>query len=246
LSDGILNGELKIYHKSGSLFKQSFFINGKNTGTEISYFQSGKVRGRMKYEAGKSSRSQQFFPNGQLAYDYLDDGLDTLVSYYSTGKIKKIDIRKNGVVAKNPITEQINYYQNFVYQSSREGDFKTGLKYCNKILQLDSVNETAYFYKGEFLEKQNRLEEAIIQYDKAISIEPLLHYALIKRAFARIKKYESGGSTNTVIASGTNPFIPANEVEKICADLQLAVYCDVSEKRIADALVKYCRIKSSR
>src|SRR4029078_9643145 len=94
--NGMLNGEVRIYYQNGNLCKQSFFINGRNTGTETSYYKDGKVNLRIKYLDGKGFTSQHYFPNGQLEHDYLADKLDTLITYYSTGKIKKIAIKKNG------------------------------------------------------------------------------------------------------------------------------------------------------
>lgn len=246
LINGMLNGEVNSYYQNGALNKHSLFINGTNTGTETSYYQNGTINLRIKYLDGKGLKSQHYFPNGQLEYDYLADKLDTLISYYSTGKIKKIAVMKNGVVVKDPIIEKINYYQNLVYQSSREDDFKNGLKYCNKIIKLDSSNETAFFFKGEFLEKQNRLDEAIREYDNAINLEPLLHYVLIKRAFARIKKYENLNNTISNSVSKEKFLIPISEIEKICIDLEQAIYCGPSEKRLTEAIAKYCETKSSR
>lgn len=246
LINGMLNGEFRLYYPNGDLNKQSFFLNGRNTGTETYYYQDGTINLRIKYLDGKGFTSQHYYPNGQLEYDFPADNLDTFISYYSTGKIKKIAIKKNGVVVKNPIIEKINYYQNIVYQNSREGDSKNGLKYCNKILKLDSSNETAFFFKGEFLEKQNRLDEAIKEYDKAINLEPLLGYVLIKRAFARIKKYEIINNGISNLASKEKLAIPSDENEKICTDLKQAIYCGRGEKRIAEAISKYCETKSSR
>jgi len=246
LINGMLNGELRIYYQNGNLYKQSFFINGRNTGTETSYYKDGTINLRTKYLDGKGSKSQHYYPNGQLEYDNLADNPDTLISYYSTGKIKKITVLKNGAVAYDPIIEKINYYQNIVYQCSREGDFKNGFKYCNKILKLDSSNENAFFFKGDFLERQNRFDEAIKEYDNAINLEPLLGYALIKRAFARIKKYEHLNNGTSNLASREQLPISSSEIEKICTDLKQAIYCGASEKRITEAISKYCETKSSR
>ncbi len=235
LVNGKLHGEVKIYYKKGNLSRQSFYLDGKNEGYGTAWYKSGVLMEKKIYLPGKGYRSARYFPNGQLEYGNLNEKVDTAISYYSTGKIKKIAIIKNRAVVQNATIEKINYHQNTVYQCDREGDFKKGLKYCDKIIALDSLNETAYFYKGYFFEKQNNYDAALAAYDKLLALEPLSGLALVNRAFTRIKKFESHSS-----GINTNSPIPAEEVKKICADLQQAVYCELSGKKIDAALAKYC------
>lgn len=242
LRNGKQNGELKIYFENGALFKQGFFANGKNTGNEISYYKTGIISGKINYADGRSFRSEHYYPNGQLESGNLNQSFNTAITYFSTGKIKKLILLKNGTAITDATDDAINKFMISVHQSIREGDFKNGLKWCNKIIELDSLNESAYFYKGEFLSQQNQFDNAISAYDKAIKIEALLGYVLIKRAFVRIKKYES---LNYGVSASANHkvIIPATEIEKICTDLQQAIYCGANEKRINEAISKYCEKK---
>ena len=78
-------------------------------------------------------------------------------------------------------------------------------------------------------------------------------FAIANRAFARIRKYQfassrtlSKNSEVTVLASKDKVPIPEAEQEKICNDLQKAVFLGDKTKMIIEALSDYCQTKSSR
>ena len=109
----------------------------------------------------------------------------------------------------------------------------------------------------------NKLEEsnwkaAIADFDKALQFEPYFLPASVYRAFATIKYYESRYSKNRLNGLPEYVFrekvllqIPEAIKEQLCNDLQRPDQANpgfrhVSISFIADALLNYCQMKSSR
>ena len=89
---------------------------------------------------------------------------------------------------------------------------------------------------------------AVIDFDKAIELEPLYMEAISNRAFARIRKYQfkdsrTLGNTNgvTILAAKDKVDIPKDEKEKICADLNNAYSLGGRNKMIIDAITEFCK-----
>ncbi|MEI9946352.1 MAG: tetratricopeptide repeat protein [Chitinophagaceae bacterium] len=251
LADGKLNGEVKVLFQNGGIKSVNHYKDGLVHGSLMEYYKSGALKQKREYTDGKSDGVwESFFPNG--SYEVKGkarpgNGTDTSYEYYSTGKIKKISIIKNGEAVKDPVIDNINYLQTKVYESFRNKQTKQALKYLDKILELDSLNETAHFYWGEILVQSSHYDEAIEEYDKALKIEPLYKTALMNRAFARIKKYEvmnekalRKNKTSPSAITNDAP-VPKGEQEKICTDLRRAIYLDADGKTINEAIAKYCQ-----
>ena len=138
-------------------------------------------------------------------------------------------------------------------ESNKEGETKEAIKYCSKVIELDSTYAAAYFSRGTIKMNEFQFDEAIEDFDKALKFEPFMEFALANRAFARIRKYEFGNSRTisknsevTVLASKDKVPVPQDEKEKICNDLQKAVFLGDKSKMITQALSDYCQTKSSR
>ena len=119
--------------------------------------------------------------------------------------------------------------------------------------QYNSTYAAAYFSRGTIKLNEFQFDEAIADFDKALKFEPLMEFALANRAFARIRKYQfansrtiSKNSQVTVLASKDQVPIPADEKDKICNDLQKAVFLGDKSKMITEAISNYCQVKSSR
>lgn len=83
---------------------------------------------------------------------------------------------------------------------------------------------------------------------KAIGLEPLYKEALANRAFAHLRKYEfknsrtlSKNSGVTVMAMKDKVEIPADELSKICSDLNAAYNLGDRMPMIAEAIQKHCQ-----
>lgn len=46
------------------------------------------------------------------------------------------------------------------------------MQICDKILSMDPNNERAYELKGDFFKTNSQIEEAFVQYSKAVQINP--------------------------------------------------------------------------
>ena len=199
------------YYEDGSLKQKGEFVNGKEEGIWESFYPNGQLKLRSKYKEGEI--------------------FDTATKYYSTGKIKEKVFIKNGKVISDPSLVKINQLMNKSIESNKERDTKSAIKYCSKVIELDSTYAAAYFSRGTIKLNEFQFDEAIADFDKALKFEPLLEFALTNRAFARIRKYQfansrtlSKNSEVTVLASKDKVPIPETEQEKICNDLQKAVF----------------------
>ena len=138
-------------------------------------------------------------------------------------------------------------------ESNKDEDTKSAIKYCSKALELDSTFAEAYFSRGTLKLNDFQFDDAIADLDKALQFEPYMDVALANRAFARIRKYQfangrtlSKNDEVTVLASPDKVSIPVDEQQKICDDLQKAIFLGDKTKMITEALSNYCETKSSR
>ena len=231
--DGIDNGIENEYYKDGSFKRKGAFVNGKEEGIWESFYPNGQVKLRSKYKQGEL--------------------FDTATKYYSTGIIKEIVFIKNGKVIPDSSLVKINKLMNKSNESNEERDTKSAIKYCTKVIDLDSTYAAAYFSRGTIKLNEFQFDEAIADFDKALKFEPFMEFALTNRAFARIRKYQfassrtlSKNSKVTVLASKDKVPIPEAEQEKICNDLHKAVFLGEKSKMITEALSDYCQTKSIR
>ena len=254
---GKLNGHRKMYYQNGKLAMERDYKDGIENGFENEYYEDGSLKQKGEFVNGKEEGIwESFYPNGQvkLRSKYKSgEVFDTATKYYSTGKIKEIVFIKNGKVIPDPSLVKINQLMTKSNESNKEGDTKAAIKYCSKAIELDSTYAAAYFSRGTIKLNEFQFDEAIADFDKALKFEPLMEFALANRAFARIRKYQfansrtlSQNSEVTVLASKDKVPIPQDEQEKICNDLQKAVFLGDKSKMITEALSDYCQTKSSR
>ncbi len=172
---------------------------------------------------------------------------DSAIKYYSYGKIKVRVYIKNEKVTPDPGLAKIDQLMNKSAESSKEGDSKAAIKYCSRVIELDSTYAGAYFSRGTLKLNDFQFEEAIADFDKALQLEPFMEIALSNRAFARIRKYQFGNSRTisknsevTVLASKDKVPMPREEQEKVCSDLAKSVFLGQKSKMITEALTEYC------
>jgi len=255
--NGKLNGHRKIYYQNGKLALERDYKDGIENGFENEYYEDGSLKQKGEFVNGKEEGIwESFYPNGQvkLRSKYKSGEIfDTATKYYSTGKIKEIVFIKNGKVIPDPSLIKITQLMNKSNESNKEEDTKAAIKYCSKVIELDSTYAAAYFSRGTIKLNEFQFDEAIADFDKALKYEPLMEFALANRAFARIRKYQfassrtlSKNSEVTVLASKDKVPIPQDEQEKICTDLLKAVFLGDKSQMITEALSDYCQTETIR
>lgn len=255
--NGKLNGHRKTYYQNGKLAMEREYKEGIDNGFKNDYYEDGLLKQKGEFVNGKEEGIwESFYPNGQvkLRSKYKEGEIFyTATKYYSTGKVKEIVFIKNGKVIPDPSLIKINQLMAKSNESNKERDTKSAIKYCSKVIELDSTYAAAYFSRGTIKLNEFQFDEAIVDFDKALKFEPLMEFALTNRAFARIRKYQFASSRTlsknkevTVLASKDKVPIPEAEQEKICNDLKKAVFLGDKSKMITEALSDYCQKKSSR
>lgn len=255
--NGKLSGQRKIYYQNGKLQAEKTFNDGLENGIDNFFYQDGSLKEKGEWVNGKEEGTwNSFYPNGQVQLrNHYKNGevYDTATKYYSTGKIKEIVFIKDGKVIPDPRLVKINQLMTKSNESNKDGDTKSALKYCSKVIEIDSTYAEAYFAIGTIKLNDFKFDEAIAAFDKALKFEPLLAFALANRAFTRIRKYQFASSRTlsknrelTVLASKDKVPIPEAEQEKICSDLQQAVFLGNKSKMITEALSDYCQINDNR
>ena len=250
--NGKLEGLRKMYYQNGKLSLERYYTNSISNGLEKEYYEDGTLKQKGEFINGKEDGIwETFFPNGQVKQrtnlkNGIVDGESTI--YYSTGKILSVELGENGKIIPDKRLEKVTQLMKKSNESNQNGDRKSAIKYCNKVIELDSEYAEAYFSRGTLKLNEMQFDDAIADFDKALTIEPYMTFAIANRAFARIRKYEFGGdrkllenSEVTVLASKKKTEISASEKEKICADLQKAIFLGDNNEMVLDAEKQYCK-----
>jgi len=135
-----------------------------------------------------------------------------------------------------------------------EGNSRAALRACNKALELDSNFSDAYAVRGLWKYYDDKYDEAIADFDKALRLEPYSEEALAYRALSRIKRFQESddrpknrSSENAAtIKKKDSSLMPAEEKDKLCADLQKAIFLGDDSKKTYEALVEFCGTKLFR
>jgi antitoxin component YwqK of YwqJK toxin-antitoxin module len=257
LKEGRVEGLRRMYHQNSQLALERMYVNGIENGLEKEYYEDGSLKQKGTFVNGKEDGIwEMYYPNGQVKQrSNFKDGImegETSV-YYSNGKLLAVEVSKNGRTTPDKKLEKIEQALNKGHMSSQEGDYKTAIKNYSKAIEIDSSYAEAYFSRGTVKLNNFQFDEAILDFNKALTLEPYLEKALANRAFARIRKHQFASSRKlsensgvTVLASKDNPGIPENEIVIICSDLRLAVILGDKAKMTKDALNEFCGTKSSR
>jgi len=255
--NGKVNGHRKQYYQNGKISVERNYKNGIENGYEIEYFEDGSIKQKGEFVEGKENGIwDMYFPNGQLKQrsNFINgemNGESTV--YYSTGKVLAVEITKNGKTTPDKRLEKIIQLMKKGHESNKDEDYKSAIKYYSKALELDSTYAEAYFSRGTVKLNDFQFDEAITDFDKALKFEPFMEYALSNRAFARIRKYQLGNNRTilknsevTILASKDNVPIPPEEQQKICTDLNQAIFLGKKSKMIIEAAKKYCNTNSNQ
>ena len=252
MKNGKLEGIRKMYFQNGNISVERNYTNSISDGLEKEYYEDGTLKQKGVFINGKEDGIwETYFPNGQVKQrtnlkNGIVDGESTI--YYSTGKILSTELGKNGKIIPDKRLEKITQLMKKSNESNQNGDRKSAIKYCTKVIEIDSEYAEAYFSRGTLKLNEMQFDEAISDFDKAITIEPYMTFAIANRAFARIRRYEFGGdrqlmknSEVTVLASKKKIEISESEKQKICNDLEKAISLGDIVEMVLNAKEQYCK-----
>lgn len=260
-NNGRLSGQYKSYYRNGKVAKQIYYSDKTSEELTIGFFPNGSIFYKTQIENGRPKGvSTSYFLNGQLAdsaiFGYGSGAYDTIFFYYSSGKVKDKIYFENGKLIST--LTQINEFLSLSFKSYRKGDKKKASNYWLKAIGLDSSYSDAYLQRGLIKLEELNWEAALADFDTALKFEPYFLPASVYRAFATIRYYEflnkkklSNRKNGNVLSSELVLKLTIEDQEKLCNNLQIADQFifglkDVSFNFIAEALLNYCQIKSSR
>jgi antitoxin component YwqK of YwqJK toxin-antitoxin module len=227
LKDGIVNGLRIIYYQNGNKDHFRNYLNGIANGYSEEYFPNGSIKQKGSFKDGK------------------DDGL--WIEYYSTGAIKR---QTNFINLQPDMSKDEKKFfdlQNKAKELMQSEDYKGAIRKLDDAEKLNGKYADLYFYRGTARLDNFDFDNAVIDFDKAIELEPLYMEALANRAFARIRKYEfkdsrtlSKNNEVTILVTKNKVEIPAEEKTKICNDLNKSVELGDDKDMIFDAIKTYC------
>ena len=256
LLNGKLDSTLTVYFQSGGKKSVAHYRDGVLHGPKNDYYKNGLVMFARTYEHGKEVRnSKYYFANGQVQQELRlknRTAYDTSVIYYSTGAVRELKLIKNSTPVRTKCDEDLAYYNTMYWQAINSGDLKKTNNLFYELWKLDSTNIDTYFKEGYLLLKEHRFDAAIAAFDRALQLEPFMRESLVHRALARLRKYQAQRLGTLSAGSGEPPlqvedlaYIPAEELEKICRDLQQADYVDASDlyvkKMVPAAFFNQCK-----
>ena len=261
LRNGKLNGELIVYYATGVKKSVTNYKDGVRHGMWMDYYQNGKLMRVNEFVNGKANRiGKLYFINGQVQHELRlkkRTAYDTAVSYYSTGLVRDMAFTNTGVFKQNKKSTDLSYHTTMFYQYLRTGDIKAANKNFYQIWLLDSTNIDTYFKEGLLLSHEFRFDEAILKFNKALIIEPMMKEALEQRAIALIKKYKFETLNISSPEEKNQPLIledvmrmSKEEQSRVCSDILLADELDpgvnYNNKPIPQAILNYCKKKNNR
>lgn len=250
LKNGKIDGVRKMYYQNGKLIVERNYLQSVPNGLETEYYEDGSIKQKGIMKNGKEDGVWEiYFPNGQVKQrTKFDNGnmVDESVIYYSNGKICATEKIINGKVNTDKNFEEVKDLMNKSNTEYQNGNEKYALKLVEKAIEINPNYQYSYFAKGTMLLNQLKFDEAISTFDKALEIEPYYEFALANRAFARIRKFELGGNKAfenkeiTMVTSQKDVKIPDADLQKICRDLQQALFLGDRAEMIYEAQEKYC------
>src|SRR4051812_39257123 len=194
LADGKLHGQLTVYYIDGGKKSVTNYVEGVPEGERMEYYKNGALMQSTNFHEGKVVRiSGSWHMNGQLMSEHKPQKqtqYDTVITYYSTGKMESQVLVKNKIAVRTKRDQDLAYYNTMFYQSVNSGDLKNANKLLFKSWLLDSTSADSHFKQGYLYTREFRFDDAIEEFNNALTIEPLLRQALAHRALAAIRKYQ--------------------------------------------------------
>jgi hypothetical protein len=256
LWNGKLNGKVTIYFKNGNIKSISDYNYGVLDGEVNEYYKNGVLNTRTWYKDGIGDDIREgFFLNGQVEHEFRpkkNTSYDTVIVYYSTGKIKDIQLFQNRMSIWKKNGEEMKKLKKYFQNYPLSGDLKNATLSFYKMVSIDSTQIETQFAEALILARQFRFDDAIVRLDKILSIEPLMQQALLARGLLRFRKYNLAGVN---IYSKDFKETPPNlenllalnldVQQQICNDLLLADALDKHDFYVkyhaSEPILDYCR-----
>jgi antitoxin component YwqK of YwqJK toxin-antitoxin module len=248
--NGKLKGIRKMYYINGNLSFERNYNNGISNGMEKEYYENGVLKQIGDFKNGKEFGIWEMYHlNEQLKQraSFKDGKMDgEVIAYYSTGKIKGTSNYDNGIYRKDKINNKIFNYYSQSQELYKQANYKGAIKKLNKALELDSTWVKGYFARGTMKLNDFQFDEAILDFNKTLEIEPYFTNAYANRAFAIIRKHEFGNgriiskSKDIQIFATKKNEIPETELVKICEDLNKAVSLGDDNQMVLAAVNEHC------
>ncbi|MBC8053649.1 MAG: hypothetical protein H7Y13_11350 [Sphingobacteriaceae bacterium] len=229
IKNGLVNGLRTVYYPNG---KKSFYRTYDNSGIAdgeaASFFSNGQIKNKGVFKNEK------------------EDGI--WQEWYSTGKLKRETAFKNGKALPTKEEEAFHSLLSKAGRLYKEENIMGAIKQLNKAIEMNPYYSDAFFERGTMKLNDFKFDEAIADFDKALEIEPLYMKAFTNRAFTRLRKYQLKNSRTlsksngvTVLASKDKVDIPAEELAKICNDLNKGYELGDRKEMVLQAIKDYCK-----
>jgi len=135
------------------------------------------------------------YANALLCY-LTDTKAEHVINYLNsnTRKLFNNDFRflsktNNTLLTRPAITRLENSYQLFskLMKGFDEKNFDIAIEACNDLLAINNKNSVAYNNLGYALLQQKKYPEAIVQFTKAVSLDPYFDYAYNNRGYCKLQ-----------------------------------------------------------
>jgi antitoxin component YwqK of YwqJK toxin-antitoxin module len=228
IKDGLVDGVRTVYYPNGNKRYFYTYAKGIENGASEEYFSNGNIKQKGSFVNKKEVGLWQQF--------------------YSTGNLKKQSSFLND---KQDLTKEDEKFYALLEKGislMHEEDYAAAIKKFDAAEKLKQGYADLYFYRGTAKLDLFDFDNALIELDKAVAIEPLYMEAIANRAFARLRKYQFKDSRTiskskevTILATKDKVPIPKDDLDKICADLNLANTLGDKNAMILDAIKEYCK-----
>lgn len=171
-----LNGEQTSYYKNGSVLLKSYYLNNIKTGTWKLFHENSTLKKEYTYTNNKLSSE--------------------VIEYYSNGKFKQ-KYKQNEYYFDNPKSKDLRTcfhdldYADGMLKESKKGinlkKLRKHLSVTNTLIDKTPIDD--YFvYRGMIYGLMGENEASIVEFRKALELEPLNQYAKHVLVIALIKK----------------------------------------------------------
>jgi antitoxin component YwqK of YwqJK toxin-antitoxin module len=201
---------IKYYNKKGKIYRLQSIKNKKTHGDYIEYYESGKIKSKIKYVDGKEQGDYiLYYESGEIRriitkyVDGKEQGDD--IWYNESGKInrksKYVDGKRQGEEIGYYESGSVKYKENYVdgkRQGEEIGYYESGsVKYKeNYVDDKEQGKRIVYYESGNIEHKENYVDGLIqgegIWYYESGSVQSNLNYLDGKLQGEQIMYYESG------------------------------------------------------
>ena len=213
------------YYSNGIKRMETWMIRGQTEGPQVLYYPTGQLMQRQDYHLGTiDGIDKQFYPDGSLLHQgVFTNGKQNGVweFYYPNGQVKIHTAFSQG----QRTDSVLRYYSNGRLHPNEPEP--TTIHEASLAIRKDSLNAEAWYVRGTLQMGSSHFDKAIADLDKALAIEPYLELAHVNRALARVGKYKTP--------------IPPEEKQKVCDDLQKAIFLGYRVKTMYGWLRDYCQ-----